>query len=125
MKRCRTKRCRGRVLPSARSPYCPACKHRRWKAKNPLRYFWNCLKSGARWRGIPFSLTFEQYRDFALSTGYFNRKGKTADSLSIDRIKDELGYEQGNLQVLTLAENTRKRFVPRLRQYAEQFGVKL
>lgn len=125
MKRCSTSRCKGWVLPSAKSDKCPKCKHRQFKARNPARYFWNCLKSAAKWRGIPFSLTFEEYRDFGFRTGYFNGKGKTASSLSIDRVDNNRGYCAENLQVLTLAENTRKRFVPRIRQYAEQFGIQL
>jgi hypothetical protein len=125
MKRCATKFCRGRVLPSAKSPLCPKCKHRQFKARNPLRYFWLCLKSGAKRRGKEFALSFEDYREFALSTGYFERKGKGADCLSIDRIDNNEGYTRENIRAITLAENTRRRYVPRLREYAEQFGIKL
>ena len=123
--KCRTKFCRGRPSLNGKSPLCSKCKSKQFKSRNPLRYFWNLLKSRARERGKEFSLTFEEYREFALSSGYFERKGKTAASLSIDRIDPAGPYAKWNIRAITLAENTRRNFVPRLREYAAQFGVQL
>lgn len=90
-----------------------------------MRYFWNLLKSRARERGKPFGLSFDDYRNFALSSGYFERKGKGSECLSIDRIDDQRGYFKDNIRAITLGENVRRRYVPRLLQYAEQFGITL
>jgi hypothetical protein len=53
-------------------------------------------------------LTFEQFKVFAIQTDYLRGKGKTVNSYSIDRIKNEEGYSIGNIQVLTLSENSKK-----------------
>lgn len=107
--KCRTKYCRGRVSKLTHSPWCPKCKTRRYKEKHPLKYSYYKLKFRALERGITFNLTFAQYEEFAISTGYASERGKTKFSLSIDRIEVDKGYEVGNLQVLTLSENTHKR----------------
>ena len=63
-----------------------------------------------------FTLTFEQFEEIAVTSGWADGKGKTAGSLSLDRIDDSKGYEYGNLRAITLSENTtkenRRRFVP-------------
>jgi hypothetical protein len=124
-KRCKTKFCRGVPSPGAKSPLCPKCKHRQFKERNPLRYFWTLLKSRARERGKEFGLSFEVYRKFALQSGYFEHKGKTSGSLSIDRIDNSRGYFEDNIRAITLGENARRNYVPRLREYAAQHGVEL
>ena len=106
-RKCKTKYCRGVVHETTRSPFCSKCKMRKHKEKNPLRYAYTKLKSRAKERGHEFKLTFEQYKQFALETGYLEKKGKTADSLSIDRIDPSRGYEVGNIRAVTLRENAR------------------
>ena len=122
---CKTKFCRGQVLANSKSPFCSKCRSRRFKEKHPLKYYFNLLRCRARERGKLFLLKFEEYEAFCRSTNYDQLKGKTALSLSIDRIDNSGPYSAENIQAITLAENSRKRFVPRLRQYAEQFGVQL
>ena len=93
--------------------------NRRWRERNPLRYFFNKLRYRARERGKVFSLTFEYYCKLVRASGYLEKKGKTATSLSIDRIDEKLGYVPGNVQVITLSENSRKAWVPYYRQLQE------
>lgn len=110
---CETPRCRGIVnRKSEHSPYCTDCRRANWKASNPLRYAFGNLRRRAKQRGKDFSLTFEQYREFAIKTDYDKMRGKTSLSLSIDRINNERGYHFDNIQAITLRENTRKQFVP-------------
>lgn len=87
---------------------CNTCKSKRYREKNPLRYAYNTLRSNSKRRGISFSLTFEEFKEFATETKYILGKGKSRDSLTIDRIDDSKGYEIENIQVLTNSENVRK-----------------
>lgn len=110
---CETPRCRGVVHRGREhSPYCSRCRRNKWKAKNPLRYYFKKLRDRAKERGKEFSLTFDQYREFAIRTDYARMKGKTSLSLSIDRIDNSKGYSKDNIQTMTLRENSRKQFVP-------------
>ncbi len=88
--------------------FCYRCAQRRNRERNPLVYAYKTLRSNARRRKHPFTLTLEQFEVFCIETGYLARKGRNPDSLTIDRIDARRGYEVGNLQVLTLIENVRK-----------------
>lgn len=59
-----------------------------------------------------FTLKFEDYAKFWETTGYGRMHGRTAASLSIDRIDPNRGYEPGNIRALSVSENVRRRFVP-------------
>ena len=89
---------------------CLTCKSKLYRERNPLKYWYDTLKMNARRRGKPFTLTLEQFSEFCKRTGYDELKGKTANSLSVDRIKDHLGYSIDNIQAITLSENAAKRF---------------
>lgn len=104
---CKIKYCRGSRSP--RDPLCGKHRHRLNKEKNPISYTFNLLKSNAKRRGKFFDLTLEQFTKFVTDSGYMAGKGKKANSLSIDRIKVELGYTLDNLQILTLSANSTKR----------------
>jgi hypothetical protein len=69
------------------------------------------LRTNAKRRGIYFDLTPEQFTNFALSNKLFNKDGTRRTNYTVDRIKSELGYTDGNLQVLTTSENSRKKYV--------------
>lgn len=88
-------------------------KHRRQKQKieNPLRYWFDVFRQNARNRKIDFQITIEQFREFCEKTRYLELKGKGANNLSIDRIKNNVGYIISNIRVLTLAQNSRKRWI--------------
>jgi hypothetical protein len=62
----------------------------------------------AKRRGKEFTLTLKQFEEFCNKTGYDEKKGITADSLTVDRIKDHLGYSVDNIQAITLSENVKK-----------------
>lgn len=79
-----------------------------WRKNNPLKYAYSNLKSSAKKRNHEFAISFEYFCKFAIETDYIGQKGKKSTSYSIDRIKNELGYIEGNLQILTLSENSKK-----------------
>jgi hypothetical protein len=68
------------------------------------------LKQRAHERGKDFTLTREQYIEFAVKTNYAKMKGKTSMSLTIDRIDNNQGYHVWNIRCITLSENSRKLF---------------
>jgi hypothetical protein len=75
-----------------------------------MRASYNTLRYNAKRRGKAFDLTFEQFKEFCRKTNYINKKGKTASSYSIDRIRPAEGYTVDNIQVLTLAANSLKKY---------------
>jgi len=88
--------------------FCSKHRKRVLRETNPTSYFYNLLKSNARRRKKEFTLTLEQFADFCQRTDYLALKGKKGKSASIDRIRPNEGYHAGNIQVLTLSENSKK-----------------
>lgn len=86
------------------------CKHhkREWAKKNPLKYAYDNLRNRTRQRGLPFTITYDWYANFCITTGYAEGKGGKAESLTLDRIDPTRGYEPDNLQVLTRKDNSEK-----------------
>jgi hypothetical protein len=78
---------------------------RLWRANNPVQAAYANLKNNASRRSISFKLTLEQFAEWVAGTDYLQNRGRTAESLTVDRIDAERGYELGNLQILTNFEN--------------------
>lgn len=93
---------------SKKDRFCSKHSKRYQKEVNPINYAYNTLKCNAKRRGKSFELTLDQFKEFCQQTDYINLKGKTASSLSIDRIKQSEGYHYNNIQPLTLSENSKK-----------------
>ena len=89
------------------------CKHEHEsrQEKNPHRYWYGVLRRNAKRRGKIFTISLEYFIQFCKETNYINLKGKKSGSMTIDRKIDELGYIDGNLQILEVGANTRKRYV--------------
>lgn len=103
---CAVKYCR---KPKARRrTICHSCKHERTKRNDPIAYNYSYLKNNAKRRGKIFTISLEYFRDLCLRTGYHEAKGKKWFNMSIDRIDSSRGYEPGNLQIITVSENSRK-----------------
>lgn len=102
---CKTNFCR---KAAKRGNYCYSCLVRRYKKNNPERYAYATQKSNALARGHAFTVSFEYWLRFVQKTGYMAGRGITRTSLHVDKIIDELGYVEGNLQVLTNSQNVRK-----------------
>lgn len=113
--KCLTKYCRRRARKHRR--FCHTCRSRLYAAAHPDIISFNNLKKSARRRGIPFSLTIEQFRTFAARYDYLNRRGRSAESYTVDRKRSWEGYHAGNLQVLTNRKNAAKNIADRKRAY--------
>jgi hypothetical protein len=94
----------------AQRTFCHKCRQRKYRSNHPLRAWYQNLKTNAKRRGKPFTLTLEQFSDFCKQTGYDEKKGRTADSLSVDRINASEGYHAWNIQAITLSENSKKKY---------------
>lgn len=82
---------------------------RKWRANNPLLATYTIVKGNAKRRNIPFYITLEDFGQLCKITNYLELKGRNATDLSLDRIVDEAGYVMGNVRVITVSENTKKR----------------
>jgi hypothetical protein len=93
---------------SVRDRFCSKHSKRYQKHANPYNYVYGQKKFRALERGIKWNISLDEFIDFCEKTNYLALKGKSADSASIDRIDPNKGYEVGNIQILTLSENTKK-----------------
>ncbi len=107
-RKCYTKYCRREARPGGK--LCPSCARQRLKENNPIYYTYQTTKDNAKRRGKRFVITLDEFAEFCTNTGYLELKGKDADSASIDCIIDEIGYAAGNIRVLSLRDNTLKRW---------------
>ena len=87
---------------------CYAHAMQRRKEKDPLRYSYYDWKANAKRRGKEFTITLEQFREFAQKNILIKGRGITATSYHIDRIKNEHGYHIWNIQLLQNTDNINK-----------------
>lgn len=93
---------------SKKDRFCPRHSRMYQKYNNPVNYTYNVLRNNALRRSKVFTLTLEEFKEFCDSTGYMDKKGRRAFDSSIDRIDSSRGYEKGNLQILTISQNSSK-----------------
>lgn len=105
--KCGVPHCRNTRLKSRN--VCSKHKHQRRKLNDPIGYIYDIRKQRAKERGHKWDITIDQFRKFCKQTGYHENCGKTASSMSIDRIDNSKGYSIDNIQILTLSENSSKR----------------
>lgn len=100
------------------------CCHRRQhqKINNPISYHFDFIRQNAKRRGIEWNLTRAEFKQFCEETGYlkYRRTKLSANTKSLDRINPNLPYQIGNIQVVSLAYNSRKQAVDRM--LAEKYG---
>jgi len=90
------------------SRFCTTHYHIDQKERRPYRYWYDLKKSNALAKGIPFLLTFNEFIEFCDCTGYVDKKGIKKDDYHMDRIKNHIGYQADNIQLLTNVANVRK-----------------
>ena len=101
--------CRCTRKSTAKDRFCTKHSKRYQKENNPVNYTYNLLRSNAHRRGHSFSLSLDEFRGFCESNNYLDLKGRSAKSYSIDRIDSKKGYEIGNIRLLTVSENSKKK----------------
>jgi hypothetical protein len=110
--RCVVRGCRKWHIPETRGGKLHLCAghyQARWRKLNPKQAAFASLRDHARGRKILFALTFAHFVEVTDAAGVWDQDaGPFADRLSIDRILAAGGYEDGNIQVLTVSENSAK-----------------
>lgn len=103
---CASKSCHRRRTKTHK--LCNPCRWKRYVAKDPVRAAYQTNKKNAKRRGKPHTITLAYFRKFCKKYNYIAGKGKTRDSFSVDCVIPHLGYVPGNIQILTIAENSAK-----------------
>ena len=62
-------------------------------------------KSSAKFRGVEFKLTFEEWYDIWLSSGHWEQRGIGKDKYCMSRYNDTGAYEIGNVFIQTNSNN--------------------
>ena len=104
--KCHAYRCQNDALPGR--ALCAKHRHRRRRVFDPLGYFYDRMKGNAQRRGKEWRLTRKEWEAFVLKHGIFTADGKRVPGMTLDRKDNSKGYELGNLQALTLQQNSRK-----------------
>lgn len=87
---------------------CTTCRSRLHRANNPAREAYRQIRDRAQRRNQIFAITFEEFCAIPRFEEYLRNRGRGIHELHMDRVRVELGYVPGNLQVLTTEENLRK-----------------
>jgi hypothetical protein len=121
LKRCSVSRCRGTVRKSEHSDKCARHRYRAFRDKFPDKCAFNNLRKRAHERGHAFILSFSKFKEL-WDEGLAKNHGRGAGFLSIDRIRNEEGYSDDNVRLLTYSENSRKQFVEFFRRQTENIA---
>jgi hypothetical protein len=103
---CIRKHCRRQ--PRAHRRVCDTCESREKFAKHPILRLFHNLKSHAKTRKIPFALTYEWFKAWAIRCGYDRLHGCKKNSVTVDRRNHKKGYVRGNIRPLSHSQNSRK-----------------
>lgn len=87
---------------------CFKCRSKVIREKDRVRFAFYMIRKSAKKRGIEFKLDIDFFRKFCLDHGYIQNSGRLRDQLSIDRIENDKGYLNDNIQVLSKGFNSSK-----------------
>jgi hypothetical protein len=111
-----------------RAGYATLCQRHKmqlWRARNPMRSAFANLRASAHKRKLEFGLSFEEFNNLVNGTRYIEDRGNNAGCYHIDRINPCAGYVAGNIQILTIEENTAKGNVERRNaEYIQQLLIR-
>ncbi len=108
---CKVTRCRNNITGTRLrngETICSRRDKRLWRINNPEKAAFQNIRARAARKKIVFTITFENFMEEIKGTGYVEGRGCSPASLHLDRKDPLLGYEPGNLKVLTCAENCAK-----------------
>ena len=75
-----------------------------------LRYMTH--KRDAKRRKIPFEMTFKDWLEVWVKSGYWNKRGKFVGGYVMGRIGDTGPYAKNNVHIITSHENALERTLP-------------
>lgn len=94
--------------PDEKGKVCNNCRMREWRKNNPEMDAFRNLKTSARKRKLPFTITFKYFLKLIEGTGYIEKKGNGPENLTIDRENNLKGYVPGNCKVMKKSHNVTK-----------------
>lgn len=106
--KCEAKYCRRN---KQKGRFCFRCANRHYKKTHPFKYFFHKAKGNAKQRGHRWNLTFEEYKSIWEDHPKAWQEKIHSNGMStwtLDRIKNHLPYQEGNVQVLSLVANVLK-----------------
>lgn len=103
---CIANRCGKKKLLHSR--FCARHLHHWYKTNHPIKFLYANRRSQAQRRGISWNWPFDDFKSFVEESNYLNMKGRRAEAMSLDRINNNLGYQPGNVQVLSFGQNAAK-----------------
>lgn len=87
---------------------CATCRHRDYALRNPIKIKFLNLKKSANKRKIPFSVSWDRFKELAESSGYDRFVSeKDARTLSVNRVPEGAPYSDGTIEIIPLGENSR------------------
>lgn len=104
---CATSYCRNRT---SGGKHCSTCRSKKSRQQDPVKYAYTALKNNAKRRGVLFTITLDQFRDWCVKVKYIGFAGRLSESYTIDRRYNDIGYHIDNIQVLTKRNNVIKYF---------------
>lgn len=90
---------------SRRNLKCSMHLSREYRAKYPIQAYYYNLKKNAKQRHIAFDLSIEAFIRFCIKWNFIELKGRGEGELTVDRISNQRGYVENNLQALSLRDN--------------------
>lgn len=76
--------------------------------RDRITHAFNAQQRTARLRGIAWKLTFAEWFAIWKASGKLHLRGRTKNSYVMSRIRDDGGYELGNVHIQTAQENSRE-----------------
>ena len=110
-RKCRIEGCDRNVNPSRAKIYDYRCSYHFDKAsleRRPVLIAAKRLKHNAAQRNIPHCVSRRHWMYLNYFTFYWEKKGRTHQSLTIDRIDNGKGYSDDNVQVVDMSYNSKK-----------------
>lgn len=87
---------------------------KRHRLKHPARTAYYQLCSNAKVRGIPVLISRADFINLCNAHNYFELRGRSSSSLTLDRIDNTKGYSLDNIQFLTKHANSVKGVIERV-----------
>ena len=107
--------CHNKINGKRGGKYCGTCRKRISRLKDPVKYSYDNKKYRCRNRktkqfpdGIPFTISLAFWRLWCFKVNYIKGAGRTVDCYDCDRIREDEGYHEDNIQKLRKDKNIKK-----------------
>jgi hypothetical protein len=110
-RKCRVQGCERQLPPTyirEQRNICRFHQQQRNKKSRPVGIARDTQRWCAQRRSIPYNLSRRHWYYMNFFTDYWKKKGRSAESLTIDRIDNSKGYSDDNVQVVEMSYNSRK-----------------